>query len=157
MEHTKPRQRTLLILTGLAAAACVAFIWCNSLLPADQSAQASQSVLDLFNPLLDLLHVPSAGAHHLIRKLAHMSEFALLGLLWSLFLFQIPTLCPVSRLLGTGSLTLTVALIDETIQLFSPGRSSQVIDVWIDFAGACLGALAAWALYLLVRRSRNPA
>jgi VanZ family protein len=30
---------------------------------------------------------------------------------------------------------LTVAFLDETIQLFVPGRSGKIVDVWIDLAG----------------------
>ena len=30
---------------------------------------------------------------------------------------------------------LLTALTDETIQLFVPGRSGQVTDIWIDFSG----------------------
>lgn len=146
MEHTKTKQRILLLLTGLAAVACVAFIWGNSLLPATQSAQASRSVLDVLNPLLELLHIPTANAHHLIRKMAHMSEFALLGLLWTALLLQIKQIHLSAALALAGCFALLVALTDETIQLFSPGRGSQVTDVWIDFAGACLGILLAWIL-----------
>ena len=146
MEHTKTKQRVLLLLTGLAAVACVAFIWGNSLLPATQSAQASRSVLDFLNPLLDLLHIPKANAHHLIRKMAHMSEFALLGLLWTTLLFQIKQIHLSAALVLAGYFALLVALTDETIQLFIPGRGSQVSDVWIDFTGSCLGILLAWIL-----------
>ncbi|MDD5833249.1 MAG: VanZ family protein [Clostridiales bacterium] len=38
---------------------------------------------------------------------------------------------------------LLTALTDETIQLFVEGRSGQITDVWIDFAGVCFGTAAA--------------
>ena len=41
------------------------------------------------------------------------------------------------------------ALADETIQIFSPGRSSQVTDVWLDSAGVLAGILAALVLMAL--------
>ena len=48
------------------------------------------------------------------------------------------------------------ALTDETIQLFSPGRSSQVTDVWIDFAGVVTGTLlAAFLVQAIVRRCKK--
>ena len=146
MEQPKTKQRVYLLLTGLAAIACIAFIWGNSLLPAAQSAQASRSVLDLLDPILDQLHIPKGDAHRVIRKLAHMSEFALLGLLWSSLLIQLRRRSLSDCLFGAGTLALLTALVDETIQLFSPGRGSQVTDVWIDFCGACLGILAAHIL-----------
>ena len=40
------------------------------------------------------------------------------------------------------------ALTDETIQLFSEGRSSQVTDVWLDSAGVLAGILVAIVLLL---------
>ena len=36
---------------------------------------------------------------------------------------------------------LAVACIDETIQIFTPGRASSLIDVWIDASGFALGLL----------------
>ena len=46
---------------------------------------------------------------------------------------------------------MTTALLDETIQRFIPGRSSQVTDVWIDMAGVVSGALISLILLLIVR------
>ena len=43
------------------------------------------------------------------------------------------------------------ALTDETIQLFSEGRSSQVTDVWLDSAGVLAGILTALVLMALCR------
>jgi VanZ family protein len=40
------------------------------------------------------------------------------------------------HLMGFG---LAVACIDETIQIFTPGRASSLIDVWIDASGFALG------------------
>jgi VanZ family protein len=34
---------------------------------------------------------------------------------------------------------LTVACINETIQIFTPDRASSLIDVWIDASGYALG------------------
>ena len=41
--------------------------------------------------------------------------------------------------------------MDETIQRFIPGRSSQVTDVWIDMGGVVFGALVALVVLLIVR------
>ena len=46
---------------------------------------------------------------------------------------------------------LLTALTDETIQLFSPGRSSQVLDVWLDFVGVLAGLLVGLFLLALCR------
>ena len=46
---------------------------------------------------------------------------------------------------------LLTALTDETIQLFVPGRSGQVTDIWIDFSGVMTGLLVGFILLGLVR------
>ena len=53
----------------------------------------------------------------------------------------------VLRRLG-GVLT---AMADETIQIYSPGRSSQVTDVWLDSAGVLAGILIALVFMALCR------
>ena len=132
------------------------FIWHNSLMPASQSAAQSLQVLDVLNSLLEWLGLPASIGHWLVRKLAHMLEFALLGILWELVL--------VTRLRGhknwysvqcSCGLCLLTAMMDETIQVFVPGRGSQVTDVWIDFGGACFGVLAVFVLAGYWRRKRR--
>ena len=44
------------------------------------------------------------------------------------------------------------ALCDETIQLFVPGRSGQITDVWLDTAGYLTGALLTLLLFFLCRK-----
>ena len=52
---------------------------------------------------------------------------------------------------GLGDVYKRQALTDETIQLFSPGRSSQVLDVWLDFMGVLAGLLVGLFLLALCR------
>lgn len=150
MNHTR-KKSLIWNATCLAVLLWTLFIWGNSLLPAAQSSNFSHSVLSLVEPLLRLLHIPAVPAHTVLRKLGHMTEFALLGLLWSALLHQVALPGRYSRVLGAGGLCLLTALMDETIQLFSPGRGSQVSDVWIDLGGACIGIAAA----CLIRRLRS--
>lgn len=49
-------------------------------------------------------------------------------------------------LIGMGT-----ALMDETIQLFIPNRTSMVTDVWIDMLGVVAGLLVALIILLIVR------
>ena len=77
------------------------------------------------------------GRH--IRKLAHATEFAALGVLTSAYAEvrgkKLHRSWPSIML--SGVLT---ALLDETIQIFN-GRTSAVRDVWIDSGGFALGML----------------
>lgn len=52
---------------------------------------------------------------------------------------------------GAESGTLA-ALCDETIQLFVPGRSGQIADVWLDTAGCLTGALLTLLIFRLCRK-----
>lgn len=113
------------------------FIWGNSFLAGPASSQLSGGVMEW---LKDCLGEELPGGEFLIRKLAHFSEFACLGLLLSWLFrllsqkgihgFTMPLLC--------GSLA---ALLDETIQVLTPERGPSVIDVWIDTAGVVTGSL----------------
>ena len=77
---------------------------------------------------------------HIVRKLAHFTEFTALGMLLSidtaLFLKKMKQYIWVPFFVG-----LLVALVDETIQLFPIGRSSKVTDVWLDFSGVIFGTI----------------
>ncbi len=65
----------------------------------------------------------------IIRKLAHMSEYAILSLL--IFI-------NAKKINITFLITLVVACMDECIQLFIPGRSGSIIDVGIDMLGSLI-------------------
>ena len=45
-----------------------------------------------------------------------------------------------------------IAFCDETIQLFVPGRSGQVSDMWIDVSGYLLGMVC---MLVLLQRQKN--
>ena len=130
----------------LAAGVWTLVIWGHSLLPAAQSSAESSLVMEIMTPLLALTGLAPDLRHTLVRKLAHMAEFALLGALWTAALPPggaggcSPEHSRAWRVLPACVLT---ALADETIQLFVPGRSSQVTDVWIDAMGAAIGLGAA--------------
>ena len=125
----KKRILDILILLNLA------LIWGNSMLTGISSEAVSGGVLALLGRFLPVL-LTEAG-HTLLRKAAHFSEFALLGLLYSGRHRLVKGEAPV-HLMGFG---LAVACIDETIQIFTPGRASSLIDVWIDASGFALGLL----------------
>ena len=119
-------------------------IWGNSLMTGADSGAISGGVLAFLGRFLPVL-LTEAG-HTFLRKAAHFSEIALLGLLYCgrhrLARQETPL-----HLMGFG---LAVACIDETIQIFTPGRASSLIDVWIDTSGFALGLaviLTAYKIY----------
>ena len=134
----KKRVLNILILLNLA------LIWGNSLLTAGTSSAVSGGVLAFLGQFLPFL-LTEAG-HTFLRKAAHFSEFALLGLLYCGRRRLVKGDAP-PHLMGFG---LAVACIDETIQIFTPGRASSLIDVWIDASGFALGfaiIVTAYTIY----------
>ena len=120
---------------------------------ASVSTVSSSRVLTLLQAALRRLGHPALAQRltdHIVRKLAHFCEYALEGFLLTLCLrvytrhFFVHISWPI---LG-GLLT---ALTDETIQMFSDGRSSQLTDVWLDFSGAMAGILVGLICLALCR------
>lgn len=125
----------------------ICIIYGHSLTPADISSRESGFLLMKLHGLMDTAGFDSVWlTEHIVRKTAHFAEYTGLGLL----------LCADCRLwLPTGQRRLRTALelaflipfVDETIQLFVPGRSGQVSDVWLDVSGVMcgLGLAVLWA------------
>ena len=77
------------------------------------------------------------AVHFLIRKTAHVSEYAVLAILWR-------------RATGVTwialALSLLTASLDEFRQLFTPGREGSVYDVLLDGTGAAAALALVSAL-----------
>ena len=149
---TKNRTRLTLCISLL----CInlAFIWGNSLLPGEISGAFSDFVKDCLNAILELLLGPRPekppGGGGLLRKLAHFTEFACLGmsLRWLYGMLREKKTHQLIPPLLTG---IAVAAIDETIQIFVPLRGPAIKDVGIDTAGLVLGIV----LITLIHKSKT--
>ena len=123
------------------ALAMVALIWGNSLVPGDGSSGISLTVMEAVRDALAALGLPFEWVtNFLVRKTAHFTEYAVLGILVSQAFDPARTL-PRGALAATAIMLVLVPSIDETIQLFVPGRSGQVTDVLLDCCGAATGVL----------------
>ena len=151
MEHqkTSPWLIAFRLIFTIALIACVVFIFRNSLQAGDLSSARSQSVMQMLNELLGRVGLGPLS-QHTVRKLAHFAEFTLEGFLLMLCL-RVYTRHFVRHVSWPLLGGMTTALMDETIQRFIPGRSSQVTDVWIDMAGVVCGLFVALVLLLIVR------
>lgn len=132
----------------------VLFIWGNSLLPQETSAAFSQWV----GAIVDWLTGGSAGAsqgtgHGILRKVAHFMEFCSLGFLLH-WLFVIYNKVSWRKLLLPFAIGVSVACVDETLQLLMPGRGPGVRDVCIDAAGVAVGILIL-QLWIMVKKKRT--
>lgn len=74
----------------------------------------------------------------IIRKIAHFSIYALVGFLL-MGLVSTFKLKEKNRILISLILGVLYATSDEIHQLFSPGRSAQITDVYIDTLGILVG------------------
>jgi VanZ family protein len=145
----------------LAILLILCFIFGNSLLSGEESGEMSASVLDVLHPVIrpaaELFSrdpVTEDQLHHLVRKLAHFTEFAALGLCSALLLWQC---CRTLRTPYFGYLlffTLMTAVCDEFLQSFT-GRGPSVRDVLIDFSGAFTGILLLWLITELTQKDKR--
>ena len=141
------KKSRLRLFLRLLLALTLCFIWGNSLLSREDSAQLSGSLTEW----LRSIGIPVS--EHFLRKLAHFSEFGLLGCELTLLLW----LRGVRRPRGMGFSALAALLAasaDETIQIFT-GRGSQVSDVLLDFSGALTGILLCTLIIVLVTKKRK--
>ena len=114
------------------------FIWGNSLLPGTVSGAFSDWVKSLLAHLLPVGPDDGSGGG-LLRKAAHFTEFAALGmcLAWLHGMLQKGKLKPFFW--GAAA-----AAVDETIQCFVPDRGPSIKDVCIDSAGVMTGIVLLW-------------
>ena len=150
MKRTKPR---LWINSGLIIG-ILCFIWGNSLLPGEDSGQLSGFVGMMLQKLLPFVDLQSEMGLHLLRKAAHFSEFAALGmsLAWLFGMLSKQRLLSLALPLLSGA---GAAAIDETIQLFSPNRGPSIRDVGIDTAGVITGIAVLTLLHYLYKRMKK--
>ena len=127
----------------------VFFIFSNSLQIAAESSARSQEAMAWVNDKLAILSLGPLS-EHVIRKLAHFAEYCLLGF-FAMLCLRVYTRHFVRHMSWPVLGGVLTALTDETIQMFVPGRSSSVRDVWIDTAGVVAGLFVALLLLLIAR------
>ena len=143
----------LRIVFYIAILATLVFIFVNSALPPDKSGEQSDRVSEIISGIIP----PDTDVGNFvitnIRKIAHFTEYGLLGVLVSLYVL-IYTKNRVAWGFGSLMFALLVAFTDESIQIMS-GRGPSIIDIWIDIGGFTTYALltygSAVAIYYLVR------
>lgn len=130
----------------------LAFIWGNSLMPGHISGAFSDWVKELLAVLLG--GSPGGSGGGLLRKLAHFTEFACLGmcLRWLFGMLRAKNWEHWLLPLGAGILA---ACIDETIQLFIPDRGPAIKDVGIDTLGAALGIVIISLIQIIKKHKSN--
>lgn len=125
--------------------AILAFIWGNSLLPGETSGQLSGTVWETLCEIFPFF--ATENGEHIVRKLAHFSEFAALGLFLCWLMGMLTKPWYLAFCAGCAA-----AITDECIQYFTPGRACALTDMFIDSAGVLAGVLVLLIFYQLGKR-----
>ncbi len=123
----------------------LSFIFNLSAQDAEESKELSDS---LVSKILQWIQVYIDG--ELIRKFAHMLEFAALS--FSLGNSIYATWETKNSNLMAFAITVLCAAGDEIHQIFVPGRAFQTTDILVDSLGALLGVLVWIALFKIISK-----
>lgn len=162
MMNTK-KQWLSILGTGLLVVAWIGFIFSHSLQTGAESSSVSGEIVRLMSQLFPTVTswFTSDQLQFFIRKLAHFSEYAILGLWLWLFWLKVTQVIvtkltrptyqaqPKQRryslrecrtlmwltVMFSALSGLVTAVMDETLQTFIPNRAGLLTDVWIDFSG----------------------
>lgn len=134
--------------------ALLAFIWGNSMTPGSVSGEMSGWVSQLLGKIFPFLSPESEHGHWLVRKIAHFSEFAILGGLFG-WLFAMLIGRKLLRFLLPLGCSMVCAVVDECIQIFSPGRVCSFWDMCIDWGGVLTGIVVLMILYFLWNKRKH--
>jgi VanZ family protein len=137
-------------------------VWMVVIFSFSSDVKSYQHSSTLFVPLLHWLFptMPLADIekiHHVFRKCAHLTEYALLALLlWRALHQPRPQEIKPWRWDEAGlalALVFLYAASDELHQVFVPSRTALVSDVFIDSTGGLIGLLLLWLTRKIFRRA----
>ena len=131
----------------------VFFIWDNSLQNGGNSDGFSLIFAEWLTPVAHKLgfHGNIWALNRVVRKLAHLTEFTILGGILYVILRRYIEYGTVVKTIVVG---IVIASLDEFIQLFSLGRSSQLSDVLIDTVGIIIGISVVKLTYYISHDKR---
>lgn len=131
----------------------VFFIWDNSLQNGGTSDGFSLIFAKWIAPIANKLGFYGNiwALNRIIRKLAHLTEFTILGGVLYVVLRRYIEYGTVVKTIVVG---IVIASLNEFIQLFSLGRSSQLFDVLIDTVGIIIGISVVKLTYYISHDKR---
>ena len=133
-----------------------AFVFSNSLRNREQSANQSDKItngiVDIVEEITDKPQNHNRWSYY-VRKIAYFGEYAVLGTLWLLCLYSFFRKKVYSFL--AFAICVLISIIDESIQLFVPGRVGSISDVLLDSSGALFAILIVTLILYLVERKKK--
>ena len=148
IKNLTPKQK-MYISIGLV----LGFILINSMLNGDVSFWISKIPQTLYQSVIPYGKFPLIDdflINH-IRKFMHFFEYLIFGILVSkYYLFKKRN---INRLINSVYIVLSIAFVDETIQILS-GRESLVSDIWIDLFGGIAG-ISVYFIYRYIKLKKS--
>ncbi|MBR1431530.1 VanZ family protein [Ruminococcus sp.] len=161
-------KRALQFISLIPIVILLLYIFAFSAEDAEESTSTSKKVVVVVAEIIveDFDKLPETKAKSIIesmtsyiRKLAHFTEFALLGLFIALHILTLTRIYPqisISKLLpfswGSGTIA---AVSDEFHQIFVPGRSCSLIDMTIDSMGVLSGTLIVLLVIAIIYKKSD--
>lgn len=160
----RKRKIRMTVVSGTLLLLLYILIFCFSGQDGESSGNISQYVsekcVEIWNALTVnkwsdvMLHNMAVYFEHPIRKLAHFSEYACMGIL--VFLLWVQWLKPGRKLYLLTTLWIFIsAALDEFHQFFIPDRTSSFADVCLDTCGGIFGMLVCLAVIKSAEWKRN--
>ncbi len=149
------------IITVVLLITLMVFIFNMSSQTASESSATSGSFISFFTKLLikDFNNLPLekqaeiiSSFQFIVRKGAHFTAYALMGVLAFLSLVTYKKIPLKLRTAFSAVICLLYSLSDEIHQSFIPGRSCELRDVCIDMSGALL---TIFLLFIIVKFSKS--
>ena len=143
---------------------CLIFIFFNSFKNAEQSRADSGRVVEIIEKVVDAVcqgNPPEkldsflvTASRNVLRNYAHFLEFFILGILTMLYSYSKFKVAIFKRLSFVFLFCILIALIDETIQFFSPGRAFELYDLLLDGLGSIIGVILILLLHKIKERRK---
>ena len=128
----------------------ISYIFFNSFQPSEISNARSGKIVEFISIIINN-KIPKETLNIIIRKLAHGTEFAVLGIFLGLLTREISKKRKQIMISFPLLISLCTAATDEFIQSFN-NRSESITDVIIDFGGAISGLLILSLILLLAKK-----
>lgn len=129
------------VISILLVIAWMIIIFLMSSFTATESTSQSNVIVEFICNLFDINNMNIISL--IIRKLAHFTEYLILGLLVANMLKYYDKKVYIGIII-----CILYAISDEVHQLFVPGRSCQILDMFIDTIGSSTGII----IYNILRK-----
>lgn len=128
----------------------IGFIFFNS----SQSGVISHNISmkfakEIFQNLVYYFNLDISQFDMITRKCAHVFEYMILALILRMC-FIVLEIKKKNIIFYTLLLVLSIACLDETLQLFIQGRTSKIFDIFIDLSGGIIGCIISSIIYRMI-------